>query len=284
MDKLKELYVFISFALGACALVLSVYQGWQGKIASATVLGVSFLMCGLFLFLPQIKMFKVWEVQVELRETVDRAEELIKRLRRISSNSARSAYMQMAWGNRMASPSAKEKRAFLDEIDQQLVDLKLSPEERADIARPVVRIIGFDLYMIFSRTLEKYAEMRYSALVERARSEKPELVEARDRHSATYTTWHKREAGQNPFLRLDTYDLANELDRETPRSGEWMDERELTIMRNFAHTILALYKGCEAKGGYTPEAADFLDTYGSGAEGYERKAKELFGAVLNDLQ
>jgi hypothetical protein len=241
------------------------------------------VICGVFLFLSQIRMFKVWEVQVELRETVDRAEELIKRLRRISSNSARSAYMQMAWGNRMASPSAKEKKAFLEEIDQQLVDLKLTPEERADISRPVVRIIGFDLYMIFSRTLQSYAGLRSSALVERARSEKPEAVEARDQHSAGITTWSKREAGQNPFLRLDTYDLKEELDRETPRSGEWMDERELNITRTFAHSVLALYKGCEAKGGYTREAADFLDAYGS-AEGRERKAKELFGAVLADLK
>ena len=242
-DKLRELYVFICFALGACALVLSVYQAWEGKVASATTLVVLFVICGVFLFLPQIRMFKVWQVQVELRETVNRAEELIKRLRRISISSARSAYMQMAWGNRMASPSAKEKKAFLDEVDQQLADLKLTPEERAEISRPVVRIIGFDRYMVFSKTLQSYAQLRNSALAERARSEKPEAVEARDHHSAGYTTWYKREAGQNPFLRLDTYNLKEELDRETPRSGEWMDEHELTITRDFAHAVLALYKG-----------------------------------------
>lgn len=283
MDKLRDLYVFICFALGACALILAVYQGWQEKVASATMLGMIFVVCGVFLFLSQIKTFKVWEVQVELRETVDRAEELIKRLRTISANSARSAYMQMAWGNRMASPSAKEKKAFLDEIDQQLVDLKLTPEERIEISRPVVRIIGFDLYMIFSRTVQAYAGLRYSALVERGRSEKPKDVQARDNHSAGYASWYKREQGQNPFLRLDTYDLKEELDRETPRSGEWMDDRELAITRNLAQTILSLYKGCEAKAGYTPEAAEFLDAYGS-QEGQERKAKELFGEVLSQIR
>jgi hypothetical protein len=247
------------------------------------MLGMLFVVCGLFLFLSQIKTFKIWEVQVELRETVDHAEQLIKRLRRISANSARSAYMQMAWGNRMGSPSAKEKKAFLDEIDQQLVDLQLTPEERTEISRPVVRIIGFDLYMIFSRTIQAYAGLRYSALVERARSEKPEDIQARDNHSAGISSWHKREQGENPFLRLDTYDLKEELDRETPRSGEWMDDRELSITRNLAQTILSLYKGCQAKAGYTPEAAEFLDAYGS-KEGQERKAKELFGEVLSQMK
>lgn len=98
-----------------------------------------------------------------------------------------------------------------------------------------------------------------------------------------YASWHKREQGQNPFLRLDTYDLKEELERETPRSGEWMDDRELSITRNLAQTILSLYKGCQAKAGYTPEAAEFLDAYGS-QEGQERKAKELFGEVLSQIK
>jgi uncharacterized membrane protein len=84
MDKLRELFVFVCFAIGVCGIILAVYQGWQGKVASATMLGMLFVVCGLFLFLSQIKTFKIWEVQVELRETVDHAEQLIKRLRRIS--------------------------------------------------------------------------------------------------------------------------------------------------------------------------------------------------------
>jgi len=179
----------------------------------------------------------------------------------------------------MASPSAVEKKALLDEVDKQLADLKLTPEERADIARPVVRIIGFDLYQIFSRTLQKYAGLRYSKLVEKGRSEKPQDVRARDNHSAGYTAWIKREQGQNPFERLDTYDLEDELERETPKQGDWMDDREIAIAKRFAREIISLYKGCVAKAGYTSAAAKFLDDFSSDPE---RKAKELYEQILAD--
>jgi hypothetical protein len=284
MEKLREIFVFVCFALGVVALLLCVFQGWSGRVGSATALGATFVVCGVFLFLSQIKTFKVWEVQVELRDQLDQAQAFITQLRRISINSAKSIYNQAAWGNRMGSPSAREKQAQLDEIDKQLADLNLSPEEREDIARPVVRIIGFDLYQIFSRTLVAYAGLRNSALVERARSEKPEYVQARDSHSAGYTKWHQREAGQNPFDRLNTYDLKSELERETPREGEWLDDRELEITRRFAQEILTLYAGCIAKGGYTTEAAVYLDNYGvGGSEGYQRKAREVYGKVLADI-
>ncbi len=284
MEKLREIFVFVCFALGVVALLLCVFQGWSGKVGSATALGVTFIICGVFLFLSQVKTFKVWEVQVELREQLDQAQAVIRQLRRISINSAKSAYHQAAWGNRMASPSGRDKQAQLEEIDKQLADLNLTPEEREDIVRPVVRIIGFDLYQVFSRTLQAYSALRYSALVERARSEKPEYVQARESHSAGYAKWHQREAGQNPFERLNTYDLKSELERETPREGEWLDERELEITRRFAQEILGLYAGCVAKGGYSTEAAIYLDDYGKGdLDGYQRKAREVYGRVLADM-
>src|SRR6266436_2613183 len=70
MEKLREIYVFVCFALGVVALILCVFQGWSGKIGSASALGAAFVICGVFLFLSQIKTFKVWEVQVELRSTL----------------------------------------------------------------------------------------------------------------------------------------------------------------------------------------------------------------------
>ena len=83
MEKLREIYVFVCFALGVVALILCVFQAWNGKIGSASALGGAFVVCGVFLFLSQIKTFKVWEVQVELRETLDRAEEIIGRVRKL---------------------------------------------------------------------------------------------------------------------------------------------------------------------------------------------------------
>jgi hypothetical protein len=70
MDKLRDIFLFVCFALGAIAVVLCVFQAWNGKTESAYALGAAALLCGGFLFLSQIKAFKVGEaVQVELRET-----------------------------------------------------------------------------------------------------------------------------------------------------------------------------------------------------------------------
>src|ERR1051325_9623353 len=113
MERLREIYVFVCFALGVTALSLCVFQAWYGKTGSASALGAAFVVCGLFLFLSQVKAFKVWEVQVELRETLDRATEIIERLRKLASISARASYLTIAWGNRMGTPPAREKQEVL---------------------------------------------------------------------------------------------------------------------------------------------------------------------------
>jgi hypothetical protein len=284
IEKLRDIFSFVCFALGIAALILCLFQAWNGQVKSATALGVVFLACAVFVFFTKIKMFKIWEVQVELREQLDEAQAVITRLRRISTNSARSAYMQVAWGNRMGSPSSKEKAALLEEVNHQLAELNLSQAERDEITKPVVRIIGFDLYQIFARTVQAYAGVRYSLLVERARSNDLEQVEERERHSAGMALWTKREQGQNPFERLNTYDLKTELERETPRQGEWLSERELELTRKFAQKITTIYAGCVAKGGYTPEAVEFLDRFQSGArEKFEDMAKEIYASAMVDL-
>jgi hypothetical protein len=50
--------------------------------------------------------------------------------------------------------------------------------------------------------------------------------------------------------------------------------------QQFADEIVRLYAGCKAKGGYTNEAAQFVDTYGfvgAGVAGTDKKLKEVLG-------
>ncbi|WP_128932664.1 hypothetical protein [Bradyrhizobium zhanjiangense] len=91
-------------------------------------------------------------------------------------------------------------------------------------------MIGIDLFNISTSTLRKYSELRYSALVERARSTKQEDVEdARDSHSTVISAYEKRVQGQRRILRLNLYNLKEDSDQALPRPGEWLNERE------FAH-------------------------------------------------
>jgi hypothetical protein len=59
-----------------------------------------------------------------------------------------------------------------------------------------------------------------------------------------------------------------------------LDEAEVVRASDFAKAISALYDGCQKKGGYTTEAALFVDTYGpprGDQEGIDRKVEEVFG-------
>ena len=178
MEKLREIYVFVCFALGVVALILCVFQAWNEKTGSATALGVVFVVCGVFLFLSQIKTFKVWEVQVELRETLDRAEEIIGRVRKLASISARASYLTIAWGNRMGTPPAREKQAILDEIDSQLAELKVSPGELADIQRPFVKMVRLDFFFLFRGVLNQYAMLLNTKLTADVREAKDRVQPA----------------------------------------------------------------------------------------------------------
>lgn len=82
-------------------------------------------------------------------------------------------------------------------------------------------------------------------------------------------------------MRLNTYDLKEELDREMPTPDEWLNERERGIAQRFEQRILELYAGCEKKGGFTAEAFDFYDKY---SDDFERNARELFQQALDDIK
>jgi len=254
MEKLREIYVFVCFALGVVALIICVFQAWSGKIGSASALGAAFVICGVFLFLSQIKTFKVWEVQVELRETLDRAEEIIGRVRKLAAISARASYLTIAWGNRLGTPPAREKQAVLDEIDNQLAELKVSPEELADIQRPFVKMVRLDFFFLFQGVLSQYATILNTELVADVHAAKdPSVASAAVmRHSELITAWTKRTKKEDPSADLEKESLEDALNEYMPKGGEWLNVKELAVMQKFKTVIVRLNADCEKKGRLHP--------------------------------
>lgn len=276
MEKLREIFVFICFAMGSCALVLAVFQAWNGKIASAGALGMAFAVCGIVLFLSQIKTFKVWQVEVELRETLDRAEEIIGRMRKLASISARASYLTIAWGNRMGSPTAKDKQAVLDDIDAQLTDLKVTSIERAIIVRPWVRMIRADFFFMFTQVVREFATIKASDLTAKVHAtQSQEATDASMAHSALITPWSKKNNNFDAMGRLENKSLSAVIDEYMSGNGGWLSDKELAAIEVFKLEIVRLDADCEKKGGYTAEAADYYDQ-NSGRQ--TEKAKELWGA------
>jgi hypothetical protein len=292
MEKLRELFVFVCFIVAVGTLFLGAFQAWNKEIASASALGVIFVVCAVFLFFPQIKAFKVGEaVQVELRETLNEAQSIIERLRKLSAISARASYLTIAWGNRPGTPPAKEKQAVLDEIDSQLAELdaltklKVSPAELAEIHRPFVKMVRLDFFFLFQRVLSEYAGIINSGLIANIHAAKDDpsaATAASMRHSELMTVWTKRtrrdDPRADPSADLEKAPLEDVLNEYMPRRGEWLDGKELAAVQKFKAEIVRLNADCEKKGGYTAEAATYYDRYAG--DHSADKAKQLRNEVL----
>jgi hypothetical protein len=103
------------------------------EIWSSGVLTTLFVAAFLLFYFPQLETFKAAGVEVRLRQTLDRAEEIIERLKKLAEANAKVTYMTLAWGNRFGTPSAVDKQRLLDETDAQLRALNVDEAERKQI-------------------------------------------------------------------------------------------------------------------------------------------------------
>jgi hypothetical protein len=280
MDRLKDIVAFVMAAMAVFTLIGAAYQAFNNSIKSATALGALCALAVVLLYLPQLEVFKAFGIEARLRSTLDRAEEIVARLKQLAVINAKVTYLTMAWENRMGSPTAKDKQAVLDEVDQQLVALKVSDEERRDIKKPLVQMIGLDLNNIYSQVMERFLYWKRKDLTQLANREQSEEARAALQQFTTDEgEWRAAASGQSPFKELANYDLKKYLIINTPTA--LLDEPQKAIAERFRAEILGLYNACQAKGGFTPAAAEFYDTYQSTA-GADRKLMELFGISVSE--
>ncbi|QQO19445.1 hypothetical protein JJB98_05780 [Bradyrhizobium diazoefficiens] len=277
MEKLREIFAFVCFAMGICSLILAVYQLWNEKFISAAGLGVAFAVCGIVVYLSQIKTFKVWQIEVELRETLDRAEEIIGRVRKLAAISARASYLTIAWGNRLGTPAATEKQAVLDDIDAQLVELKVTPDERAIIIRPWLKMIKADFFFLFTRVIRGIAPLKNKELVAAIHATTTqEATDASLAHSNLITPWSKKtNADFKAMDRLENKSLSAVIEEWMPERGGWLSDKELAAVDVFKKEILKQASESEKKGGYTREAAEYFDAL---QKREAEKAQEIWDA------
>lgn len=272
MDKIRDILLFFAAAMAVFALICAVYQAMHEKNGSATVLATIFLVCVLVVFLPKLEVLEAWGVKAHLVRTLNEADEILAKLRQLAVTNAKAVYMNVGWGNRMGSPRTKEKQAMLDEVDAQLRDLKVSVEERKALTATYVRLIGFDLYMNYVRTLERYWQFKQQDMMQEAARE-PTNQEIRvelERWRVGLTQW---KPNYQLFDRLDIASFEDEINRVTP-SG-WLSEREQRALNSYRDEILRMLRVVSEKGGYTAEAASYYDTY-SDLGGQDKKIQELF--------
>jgi len=144
-------------SLGAAtSLVLAIFFGIKNKLKQGTAFTGLMFLCVVLAYVPQLDSIKGGFVDAKFNRTLNQANEIIARLTQMAIINARVSYTTLAWGNRMAAgPYAKDKQAILGEIDRQLVDLKASANDRREISRTFVNLIGVDLYYGFRSIMDQ---------------------------------------------------------------------------------------------------------------------------------
>jgi hypothetical protein len=280
LDRLRDIVLFVTGLLAIGALIMAAFEGFNQRVASASFLGTLGVVCTFLVFMPKLEVFKVWGVEAKLQQTVTEAVATLASLKRLAEISARASYLTIAWGNRMGTPPAKDKQAVLDEIDNQLAELKVSPEEIARIQLPFVKMVRLDFFFLFQGVLHQYATIIATKMTDDVHSAQDPSAANRIvmRHSELITAWTARTQKENPGADLETQSLEDVLNNYVPKSGEWLTDRELVVVQKFKAEIIRLNGDCEKKGGYTAEAVTYYDRY-SGDHNID-KAKQLRNEVL----
>ncbi len=278
MDRMKDLLSFFIAAMAMVSLLCAVYEAMNQRNWSAGALAGLFVVSTLLFYLPQLETLSAFGIQARLRNTLDRAEEIIDRLKKLAEVNAKVTYLTLAWGNRLGSPSAVEKQKVLDEMDAQLHALKVDDAERLAIAQPLTTLIGVDLYTAYSHVMERIVFWIETLEARKLNTNRtPETEAAYQKLVTTIAAWRRANAGKGPGNDLPNYDLSSHLSRETPIAI--LSEPQKAAAQALRVELLRLYDSCAKRGGYTPEAAEYLDRHIG--ENYLREAdmtvKELFG-------
>jgi hypothetical protein len=249
MDRLKDILAYFFAAMAMFALLCSIYEAMNQRLGSASLLAGIFAAAALLVYLPQMETFKAFGVEAKLQQKLDRAEEIISKMKNLAAIDAKATYALLAWGNRLSGIPMSEKQNISDRIDLQLKSFGFDEEEAKDIKAEYIYLIGFDLGSYFEQALSMYVIRAIGS--DAARSDE-------------LKAWSK-EWNANGRLTLEKLkgltgaELARALKAEMPRNK--MKAEDTQKFEAFADKVSGVYSGCLERKGYTAEAINFFDEF-----------------------
>ncbi|MBP0581478.1 hypothetical protein J8I29_19270 [Labrys sp. LIt4] len=257
----------ILLPLGAIlALAEALYLAWIDKLGGAGVAAALFVLIFLFKHFPQLESFKGLGIEAKLRERLKEADDIIASIRQLSLVSAQQSYLQLAWMNRLGTPSNADKRALSGRFQDLLRHLKISEAEIEEARRPLIAMNLYDLWLQVYRVLSERVNYRIKQLTKERQSLVPAGTPMQV-GSAEYAracqideeTRRLREA-----LEFDSERMLNDvldLDRDpfggvVKRVG--LGAEDTPILLGYATKALALARDIKKSGGMTDEAEAFI--------------------------
>jgi phage terminase large subunit GpA-like protein len=217
MERMRDLLAFFFAAMAMVSLLCAVYQAFNEHRWSAVTLGALFVASAIMFDPSRIVSISAWGVTAQLQTTLENAKDVVERLKRLAQANAAVTYMTLAWSGRMGTPTAAEKQKLLDEADAQLRALNVDNAERQKIAKPLVSLIGVDLYSIYSQVMDRFVFwVTQTQEQNRSKDSSPEAIAAHQKVSDAVAEWRKVNAGHSPYRNREFYGLDVYLTRDIP--------------------------------------------------------------------
>jgi hypothetical protein len=228
------------------ALIMAAFESFNQRIASASFLGTLGVVCTFMVFMPKLEVFKVWCIEARLTKTLDRAEEILGKLQRLSAISAKSTYMSYAWANRMGTPSARAKQTILDDVDKQLAELNVSPAERKQMARPYITMIGWDFYQFYVQVNDRYMGSKYAELASEMNNGQrtEENTKKIEQWAQLNSEWRSKVFVDGLFAKAQRM----EIDSLLADPNDFFDKPDKEVIATFKAEMSRLFKESAAKG------------------------------------
>jgi hypothetical protein len=261
------------------SFALAIYLALHDRIKASFLLGALAFVAALLAYLPQLESVSAFAVNVKLRNSLDRAEEILTRLRSLSVVNAKLAYTTLAWGNRMGAPKATEKQRLLDAMDEQLAAMNVSADERSEIKQSYVRFIAFDFYLLYTHAIDYALNRRMEVLQAKVLAEPNDANRTAAQSFSTKMSEWRRTALPTSLEQMPLDGFRKHLHDKTPE--DTFSLQETAALHKLADQIADLFEASRRKGGYTAEAAEFYDKYNDemmGASLY----KLIFNATVSD--
>ena len=247
----KDVLLLIVGVISVGALGAAIYKAWRSDNKSALTLATIFVLSAFISSTPLIETFKAVGVEVSLRKSLDRADEILIQIRKASATSAASTYLLTTSAGRIGGLSREDKQKLLDSVNDQMKAAGVPDSEVATIVTSHLQGIAFELYAIFYNTVSSA-----SAAARKKEPSSPAVKEFDDgmykrmtgnplemvyEHAATggsFSAFMKEQVAAAPFPKEDVAKLGILADR----LGE-------------------TFEGCRKAQGYTRESFEFLRFY-----------------------
>lgn len=234
----------------AISFISAVWLAWTNKVAAAALLGGLFLLCVVLAYFPQLDSITAFSIDVKLRKSLDRAEDILAKIKNISVLNAKATYINVAWSNRLGGMAIEDKQKLLDAVDEQLRAVGVDDGEIKSLRGPYVELIGYDLYMVFWQSARELLRHHLNDPTPAEGGRRLSEWEARSRPTGIDAI--------RPSL-SDAPKFRELMRKQVPDNLPIPQEKEKLL--SLLEKIVTAYSGCVERGGYTEAAMQILNRY-----------------------